>query len=124
MTSAAFQGQITRLEKRLGRLLARPVTGRKALNLKTRDQTQREHLFVFLYRPDVAADNNACERALHPSVIRRKVMGSFRSDWGPRAYAALATVINTAKCRGENVFQKLVNLMGQPVLHYLTPSAA
>jgi hypothetical protein len=36
----------------------------------------------------------------------------------------LATVINTAKRRGENVFEKLVNLMGQPVLHYLTPSEA
>ncbi len=31
-------------------------------------------------------------------------MGSFRSDWRPRAYAALATVINTTKRRGENVF--------------------
>jgi transposase len=91
--------------------------------LKTRYQTHREHLLVFLYRSDVAADNNACERALRPSVIHRKVMGSFRSDWGPRAYAALATVINTAKRHGENIFQKLVDMMGQSVLHYLTPSA-
>jgi transposase len=124
LTPQGFQGQITRLEKRLDRLLARPVTGRPALNLKTRYQTHREHLFVFLYRPDVAADNNACERALRPSVIHRKVMGSFRSTWGPRAYAALATVINTTKRHGENVFQKLIDLVGQPVLHYLTPSAA
>jgi transposase len=124
LTPHGFQGQIARLEKRLDRLLTRPVTGRDALNLKTRYQTHREHLFVFLYRPDVAADNNACERALRPSVIHRKVMGSFRSDWGPRAYAALATVINTAKHHDENVFQKLVDLMGQPVLHYLTPSEA
>jgi transposase len=119
-----FQGQVTRLEKRLDRLLARPVTGRDARKLKRRYQTHRDHLFVFLKRSDVAADNNACERALRPSVIHRKVLGSFRSDWGPRAYAALATVINTAKRHGENVFQKLVALMGQPVLHYLTPSVA
>jgi transposase len=124
LTPQGFQGQLTRLEKRLDRLLARPVTGRAALNLKIRYQTHREHLFVFLYRPDVAADNNACERALRPSVIHRKVMGSFRSAWGPRAYAALATVINTAKRHGENVFQKLIDLVGQPVLHYLTPSTA
>jgi transposase len=124
LTPQGFQGQVTRLEKRLDRLLVRPLQGANALKLKTRYQTHRDHLFVFLQRPDVAADNNACERALRPSVIHRKVMGSFRSDWGPRAYAALATVINTAKRRGENVFEKLVNLMGQPVLHYLTPSEA
>ena len=122
LTPQGFQGQVTRLEKRLDRLLARPLTGRDALRLKTRYQTHRDHLFVFLKRPDVAADNNACERALRPSVIHHKVLGSFRSDWGPRAYAALATVINTAKRKSENVFQKLVNLMGQPVLHYLAPS--
>lgn len=124
LTPRGFRGQVTRLEKRLDRLLARPLTGRDALKLKTRYQTYRDHLFVFLKRPDVTADNNACERALRPSVIHRKVLGSFRSDWGPRAYAALATVINTAKRLGENVFQTLVNLMGQPVLHYLTPSKA
>jgi hypothetical protein len=33
-------------------------------------------------------------------------------------------VINTTKRHGENVFQKLIDLVGQPVLHYLTPSAA
>ena len=124
LTPRGFQGQVTRLEKRLDRLLARPLTEHDALKLKTRYQTHRDHLFVFLYRPDVTADNNACERALRPSVIHRKVLGSFRSDWGPRAYAALATVINTVKRSGDNVFQKLVTLMGQPVLHYLAPAKA
>jgi transposase len=64
----------------------------------------------------------ACERALRPSVIHRKVMGSFRSEWGPKAYAALASVLNTAKRSGVNVFQTLVTLMGKPVLPYLVPS--
>ena len=124
LTPQGFRGQRTRLERRLDRLLVRSLTGPYALNLLTRYRTHREHLFVFLYRTDVTPDNNVCERALRPSVIHRKVMGSFRSEWGPRAYAALATVLNTAKRHGENVFQKLVALMGQPVLHYLTPSVA
>jgi transposase len=124
LTPQGFRGQRTRLEKRLDRLLDRSLTGQYALNLLLRYQTHREHLLVFLYRTDVTPDNNVCERALRPSVIHRKVMGSFRSEWGPRAYAALATVLNTAKRHGENVFQKLVTLMGQPVLHYLTPSLA
>jgi transposase len=124
LTQRGFKRQIRILEKRLDRLLERKLTGKTALNLLNRYRTHRQHLFVFLHRPDVPADNNACERALRPSVIHRKVMGSFRSEWGPRAYAALATVLNTAKRKGENVFQTLVSLMGKPVLHHLNPSTA
>jgi len=124
LTAHRFRARVMRLERRLDRLLQRRLTGRLALNLLDRFRTHRKHLLVFLHRADVSPDNNACERALRPSVIHRKVMGSFRSEWGPRAYAALATVLNTAKRAGENVFQKLVSLMGKPVLHYLTPSIA
>jgi hypothetical protein len=46
-------------------------------------------------------------------------MGSFRSDWGAQTYAALATVLNTAKRNGENAFHKLVQLMGTPILPFL-----
>ena len=124
LSKRGFRRQVQLLEERLDRLLARKLTGKAALILQDRYRTHRSHLFVFLHRPDVPADNNACERALRPSVIHRKVMGSFRSAWGPRAYAALATVLNTAKRKGENVFQKLVSLMGKPILHYLNPSIA
>jgi transposase len=124
LTARGFQAQVTHLENRLDELLHRRVTGRLAVNLLDRYRTHREHLFVFLHRPDVPPDNNACERALRPSVIHRKVLGSFRSEWGPRAYAALATVLNTAKRAGESTFQKLVSLMGKPILHYLDPQTA
>jgi len=121
LTAVGFQRQRTQLERRLDRLLARSITGLGA-NLLERYRTHRAHLFVFLHRTDVPADNNASERALRPSVIHRKVMGSFRSEWGAQAYAALATVLDTAKRKGDNLFQKLVVLMGQPILHYLQPS--
>jgi hypothetical protein len=49
-------------------------------------------------------------------------MGSFRSDWGAQTYAALATVLNTAKRNGENAFQKLMYLIGSPVLSFLLQS--
>ena len=124
LTAPGFQGQVTRLENRLDELLHRRVRGRLAVNLLDRYRTHREHLFVFLHRPDVSPDNNACERALRPSVIHRKVLGSFRSEWGPRAYAALATVLNTAKRAGKSAFQKLVSLMGKPILHYLDQQMA
>jgi len=117
LTERGFQAQVARLEEQLNKLLQRRVIGRLAVNLLDRFRTHREHLFVFLHRPDVSPDNNACERALRPSVIHRKVLDSFRSEWGPRVHAALATVLNTAKRADHNVFQKLVNLMGKPILH-------
>jgi transposase len=124
LTPLGFRRQVTVMEKRLDRLLQRPVTGRLALNLRERYRTHRSSVLVFLHRIDVSPDNNACERALRPSVIHRKVMGSFRSEWGPKTYAALATVLNTAKRAGANVFQKLTALMGKPVLPYLGSTIA
>jgi transposase len=119
LTPLGFRRQVTVMENRLDRLLRRSVTGRVALNLRERYRTHRASLLVCLHRTDVSPDNNACERALRPSVIHRKVMGSFRSEWGPKAYAALASVLNTAKRSGANIFQKLIGLMGKPVLPYL-----
>lgn len=71
-------------------------------NLLDRYRKRRDSLFIFLDRTDVPADKDTCERALCPSVIHRKMMGNFRSDWDAQTCAALATVLNTAKRNGEN----------------------
>jgi len=118
MTERGYQRQVAMIQKQSERLLKRTFSG-VGRNLLDRYRKYRNSLFVFLDRNDVPADNNACERALRPSVVHRKVMGSFRSEWGARAYASLATVLNTAKRNGESAFQKLVQLMGTPVLPFL-----
>jgi len=118
LTQAGFERQVAIIEQRLQQLLKRSFQGIGA-NLLKRYRKYRDSLFVFLHRSDVPAHNNACERALRPSVIHRKVMGSFRSDWGAPGYAALATVLNTARRHGQSTFRKLVALMGQPVLPFL-----
>jgi len=118
MTARGYQRQVTILEKQLERLLKRRFRG-LGTNLLERYRKYRQALFVFLHWTDVPPDNNACERALRPSVIHRKVMGSFRSEWGAQAYAALTTVLNTAKRNGESAFQNLTQLMGTPVLPFL-----
>lgn len=118
MTESGYARQVAEIEKQADRLLKRRISG-IGRNLLERYRKYRDSLFVFLHRRDVPAHNNACERALRPSVIHRKVMGSFRSDWGAQAYAALATVLNTAKRNGQSPFQKLVQLMGTPVLPFL-----
>jgi transposase len=111
----------TEVERRLDRLLARSVQGAEAGRLWKRYCLHREHLLVFLHSPGVPPDNNACERALRPAVIHRKVTNGFRSEWGAHAYAALATIIETAKLQGRSVFDTLVNLMGLPVLPFVAP---
>lgn len=118
MTARGYQRQVTSLTKELAGLLQRRFRGLGS-NLLERYRARRASLFVFLQRSDVPADNNACERSLRPSVIHRKVMGSFRSEWGAHAYAALTTVLNTAKRNGESAFQKLIASLGTPVLPFL-----
>ena len=122
MTERGYQRQAQMTEKRLAQLLQRTFKG-LGRNLLERYRKYRNSLFIFLHRTDVPAHNNACERALRPSVIHRKVLGSFRSDWGAQGYAALATVLNTAKRNGQSAFQKLVLLMGIPILPFLSQSA-
>ncbi len=60
----------------------------------------RADLFRFVTRRDVPYTNNACERALRPSVIFRKVTNYFRAEWGAKVYAAAATVIATGRLHG------------------------
>jgi hypothetical protein len=117
LTERGYKRQRESIERLLERLLKRRFNG-SGRNLLDRYRKYRDSLFVFLYRKDVPAHNNACERALRPSVIHRKVMGSFRSDWGAYAYAALTTILNTAKRNGQSAFQKLVELMSKPVLPF------
>jgi transposase len=116
-----YTRRVSDLERRLNGVLQRRVRGVPARRLQKRYQRHRAHLFVFLHWPGVPPDNNACERALRPSVIHRKVTNGFRSEWGAHAYAALATVIETAKLHNRNVFATLLSLMGPPVLPSVTP---
>lgn len=120
LTARGFQRRRTQLQHTLDCLLRRPLRTRPAYTLSYRFRKYRASLLLFLYDERVPFHNNACERALRPSVIHRKVTGGFRSLWGAQTYAALASVIDTAKLQGQNVFECLVTLMGKPVLPYLT----
>lgn len=111
-----FQAQVERVERLYDWLLNRSVTQPKASRLQRRYQKHRDCLFVCLHRQDVSPTNNVSERALRPSVIHRKVIGCFRSGWGARAYAALASVIDTAELQGVHAFDAIQNLVGLPSL--------
>jgi transposase len=80
-------------------------------------------LLLFLHRDDVPPTNNASERALRNSVIYRKVTGGFRSDWGADLYAALISILETARRRDLPIFETLAAILdGHPVFD-VVPSA-
>jgi transposase len=111
-----FKIQVARIERHCDRLLQRDLAPPEEKRLQRRFLKHRDKLFVFLYRSDVDPTNNVAERALRPSVIHRKVTGCFRSDWGAKAYAAIASVIDTAELSGIRAFDAIQSLFGSPSL--------
>lgn len=111
-----FAAQVARVERHCDRLLQRSLAPPDARRLQRRYLKHRQKLFVFLYRTDVDPTNNVAERALRPSVIHRKVTGCFRSEWGAKAFAALASVIDTAELSGVRAFDAIQSLFGSPSL--------
>ena len=89
------------LDRRLDRLLSGAEPKTKAARCLFRAMRRdRDDLFRFVTRRDVPYTNNACERALRPSVIFRKVTNCFRAEWGAKVYAAAASVIATGRLYG------------------------
>jgi transposase len=112
---AAYTAAVRKIEAECDGLLATPVAGAEASRLWVRFREHRASLFVFLYDPAVPPTNNASEQALRHSVVHRKVTGGFRSDWGADAHAIVATVLDTARKRGEDLLTTLHAAIGQPV---------
>lgn len=122
MKLTGYLRRVTEIENRLDRLLEEELANEASLKLQNRFSKHRDKLLTFLNYPAVPPTNNESEQALRGSVIHRKVTNGFRSKWGAKAYAALQTIIATAKRKGEQTFQALVTLMGTPVLPFLEVS--
>jgi transposase len=102
------------LDRRLDRLLAGPSPHTKAARRLFRAMRRdRDDLFRFVTRRDVPYTKNACERALRPSVIFRKVTGGFRAEWGATVYAAAASVIATGRLYGLTALDALRNALAR-----------
>jgi transposase len=111
-----IQSRVQRIEQLCDWLLERSPDYPDAKRLSKRFHKYRDCLFVFLHRTDVSPTNNVSERHLRPSVIHRKVIGCFRSGWGARTYAAIASVVGTARLKGISAFNAIQNLFGTPAL--------
>jgi transposase len=75
----------------------------------------RDQLFTFVDAPGlVEPTNNACERALRPAVIARKVTNGFRAKWAAEADAAVRTVVDTARLAGINPYIEIRQTITAP----------
>lgn len=106
------------LDRRLSRLLSGAApTHKPARRLFRAMRRDRDDLFRFVTRREVPYTNNACERALRPSVIFRKVTNCFRAVWGAQVYAAAASVMATGRLHGLTALEALrAALDGVPVM--------
>ena len=96
------------LDRRLDKLLAGAEPKQDAARrLHRAMRRDRADLFRFVTRRDLPYTNNACERALRPSVIFRKVTNGFRAEWGAKVYAAAASVIATGRLHAMTALEAL-----------------
>jgi transposase len=116
MPPEQFTKQVIHIERTCDRLLRQDLAPPEAKRLQRRYIKYRACLFVFLHRSDVEPTNNVAERALRHSVVHRKVTNGFRSHWGTKTYAALASVIDTAELAGVGAFDAIQSLLGPPAL--------
>ena len=86
------------LERSLDAILAAPTSCDLARDLQSKVRRARDQLLTFAHWPGlVEATNNACERALRPAVIQRKVTNGYRSMWAAEGEADIRTVVDTAR---------------------------
>src|SRR5215212_8030747 len=86
------------LERSLEAILAAPTSCDLARDLQNKFRRARDQLLTFAHWPGmVEATNNACERALRPAVIQRKVTNGYRSVWAAEGEADIRTVVDTAR---------------------------
>jgi transposase len=113
ITAGTFARRRALIERAAERLIGGPPLGEgEAWQLQKRYRRHRDKLFVCLHRDDVEPTNNGSERDLRNSVIHEKVTGGYRSERGAEQGAIFATILTTARKRGENLFEQLSALAG------------
>jgi transposase len=101
------------LERRLSEILAAPSRCDLTCALQAKIGRARDQLLVFLAHPgQVAVTTNACERALRPAVVQRKVTNGYRAMWAAEGEADVRTVVDTARLSGADTFGTILKTIG------------
>lgn len=98
-------------------LLEQALVWSMSQDLQKRFVVHRRGLLTCPDTPTVPPIHNASERSLRPGVVPRKVTGGFRSETWARGFAALRTVTDTARKRGQEVFALLLHAAQALPLH-------
>jgi transposase len=100
-----------RLDRELDMIMRLTPSNCHGKRLRKRYSKTRDSLFTFLEHPDVPPDNNGSERELRPTATYRKVTGGFRSNWGADLFAGVRSVVGTAKRKGVDAYQAIVEIL-------------
>jgi transposase len=94
------------LERHLAGILAATSSCDDTRALQAKISRAHDQLLTFLdHLGLVEVTNNACERALRPAVVQRKITNGYRAMWAAKGEAAVRTVVDTARLTpGATVF--------------------
>jgi len=97
------------LERELDDLLSEPLDPKhkEMVTFQKRIIKYRDHVFTFLYHPDVPPDNNGSERAIRNVKVKQKISGQFKIFNAAENFAILRSIIDTAIKNKQNVLQAL-----------------
>ena len=113
LAAATLAAKRRSLDRQLAAILVTPSACDLARELQAKIGRARDQLLVFLDHPGrVEATNNACERALRPAVIQRKVTNGYRAMWAAEGEAAVRTVVDTARLTGASPFGTILRTVG------------
>jgi len=83
-----------------------------ARQLQAKIGRAQDQLLIFCdYPGEVEATNNGSERKLRPCVIQRKVTNGYRAMWAAQAEADVRTTVDTARLKGANPFQTILDTL-------------
>jgi transposase len=101
------------LQRDLQDILDTPTSCELAKVVQNKFRRAKDQLLTFAMWPgQVEATNNACERALRPAVVQRKVTNGYRAMWAAQGEANIRTVIDTARLKpGANRFQTILGVV-------------
>ena len=102
------------LERSIDDILAASTSCAFARDIQSKFRRARDQLLTFALWPGlVEPTNNACERALRPAVIQRKVTNGYRAMWAAQGEAGVRTVVDTARLvPGTNPFKTILSAVG------------
>jgi transposase len=110
LSTSTIASKRRRLEQGLNDILAASTSCDFARDIQNKFRRARDQLLTFALWPGrVEATNNACERALRPAVIQRKVTNGYRAMWAAEGEADIRTVVDTARLApGANPFKTIL----------------